>query len=113
MQRGPHSSDGVFCRFTFQFTLCLGRRADLERGDAAGQVRQPLAQRIRLLPRPLPVQFGLQFEDALADGTLSSSCADNREAAPCGNDAPRLSEILTPQFRELAARLLVNQRRPC
>ena len=86
--------------------LDLGGSADLDHGDAAGQLGQPLLQLLAVVVGGGLLDLGLDLLDAGLDRLVVALALDDGRVVLVGHDAPRAAQVVDGGAIQLAADLL-------
>ena len=86
--------------------LDLGGRADLDDGDAAGELREALLELLAVPVRVGLLDLGLDLVDAALDLVLAARALDDRGVVLGHDDLARAAEQVEPDVLELQADLL-------
>ena len=84
--------------------LGLGGRTDLDDGDAADQLREPLLQLLTVVVRGRVLDLRADLLDAALDRLLAAGALDDRRVVLVDGDLLGLAEILELDVLELDAR---------
>src|SRR6266511_456480 len=106
LERGPRCLERVLDAMLLLLHLCLGRRPDLDHGDAAGQLGQPLLQLLAVEVGVGRLDLGLQLLDAGLDRVRLAGAVDDRRRVLVDDDLAGLAELRELRVLELEAHLL-------
>ena len=86
--------------------LGLGGRTDLDDGDAADQLREPLLQLLAVVVRGRVLDLRAELLDAALDGRRRAGALDDRRVVLVDGDLLGLAEVVELDVLELDAEVL-------
>ena len=110
LDRRAGGREGVLDAVLLLLELDLGRRADLDDGDAAGELGEALLELLAVVVRGGLLDLRLDLVHAGLDVGLAAGAVDDRGVVLGGDDAAGLAEVLDGDGVELAADLLGDDR---
>src|SRR5690606_12856989 len=103
---GFRRADRVLERVLLRLHFRLGRRADADHGDAAGELREALLELLAVVVARRLLDLLLDHLDAGRDLGLRARAADDRRRVLVDDDALRAAELLELRVLELESELL-------
>src|SRR5207237_10073253 len=111
LDAGPSGRERVLDAVFLLLELDLGGRADLQDGDAAGQLGEALLELLAVEVRSGVLDLELDLADARLDGILGPFALHDGGGVLGSSHAPCLAQVLELDAVQLAANLLADDPR--